>query len=60
MSKPYDGISLADAIKANRLPEFIKQAEERLKELGAEHPDSREVDAALKTAIRTAQSKGQT
>ncbi len=53
-------LTLSDAIKQNRLPEFIKQAEARLKELGAEHPDAREVDAALKTAIRTERSTDQT
>jgi hypothetical protein len=58
--KPYDGVSLSDAIRQNRLPEFIKQAEARLKELGATHPDAREVEAALKTAIRTQRSEGQT
>ena len=58
--KKAEPLTLSEALKTNRLPEFIKQAEARLKELGAEHPEARKVDAALKTAIRTAQSKGQT
>lgn len=53
-------LTLSDALKQNRLPEFIKQAEARLKELGFNHPDAREVDAALKTAIRTERSADQT
>jgi len=55
-----DLLTLSDAIKQNRLPEFIKQAEARLKELGAEHPEARAVNAALKSAIKNVQSKGQT
>lgn len=55
-----DQLSLSEALKTNRLPEFIKQAEARLKELGAEHPDSRTVDAALKAAIKTVRSADQT
>lgn len=57
ISKP---LTLSDAIKQNRLPEFIKQAEARLKELGATHPEAKAVEAALSSAIRTEQSKGQT
>lgn len=53
-------LTLSDAIKSNRLPEFIKQAEARLKELGATHPETKAVEAALSKAIKTEQSKGQT
>jgi hypothetical protein len=58
--KPYEGISLSEAIKQNRLPEFIRQAEERLKELGAEHPEAARLDAALTKAIKTKRSEDQT
>lgn len=57
---PSGGITLSDAIKQNRLPEFIKQAEERLKELGATHPEAKAVESSLSKAIKTAQSKGRT
>lgn len=53
-------LSLSEAIKTNRLPEFIKQAESRLKELGAQHPQAKAVEAALATAIKTERSEGQT
>lgn len=55
-----ENLTLSQALKSNRLPEFIKQAEARLKELGFDHPDAREVDAALKTAIKTERSADQT
>lgn len=58
--KASEPLTLSDALKQGRLPEFIKQAEARLKELGAEHPEARAVDAALKTAIKTARSADQT
>lgn len=48
-------LTLSQALKQNRLPEFIRQAEARLKELGADHPDAREVDASLKKAIQRTQ-----
>lgn len=53
-------LTLSEALRTKRLPEFIKLAEARLKELGAEHPDAGAVDAALKTAIKTARSVDQT
>jgi hypothetical protein len=46
-------LTLSQAIKQNRLPEFIKQAEEWLAKEGLEHPDARHVEAALQTAIKT-------
>jgi hypothetical protein len=58
--KPYEGISLDDAIKAGRLDQFIRDAEKRLKELGFDHPEAHQVEAALKTAIKRKQSTGQT
>ena len=33
-------LTLAQALTQHRLPEFIKQAEARLIELGAEHPEA--------------------
>ena len=53
-------LTLSDALKQNRLPEFIKQADARLKELGATHPETKAVEAALANAIRTSRSEGQT
>lgn len=53
-------LTLSDALKTNRLPEFIKQAEARLKELGATHPEAKAVEAALSKAIRTERSENQT
>lgn len=53
-------LTLSDAIKQNRLPEFIKQAEERLAELGYDHPEAKAVNAALSKAIRTERSADQT
>lgn len=55
-----DQLTLSEATKTNRLPEFIKQAEARLKELGAEHPEAKAVEAALTKAIRTPLSTDQT
>jgi hypothetical protein len=46
-------LTLAEAIKTNRLPEFIKQAENRIAELGASHPDAKEVQKLIDTAART-------
>lgn len=54
------GITLSEALKTNRLPEFIKQAEDRLKELGATHPEAKEVQALIDKAARTPQSEGRT
>ena len=58
--KPYEEISLSEAIKTNRLPEFIKQAEARLKELGAEHPEAKAVQRLIDTAARTPRPADQT
>ena len=53
-------LTLSDALKTNRLPEFIKQAEARLKELGATHPEAKEVQALIDKAARTPRQADQT
>lgn len=53
-------LTLSEAIKTNRLPEFIEQAEKRLAEIGGTHPEAKAVEAALAKAIRTEQSEDRT
>ncbi len=51
--KSSDPLTLSAAIAQKRLPEFIKQAEARLKELGASHPEAAKVEALIAKAART-------
>ena len=53
-------LTLSDALKQDRLPEFIKQAEIRLTELGATHPEAKEVQALIDKAARTPRPEDQT
>lgn len=58
MTKPT--LTLSEAIKTDRLPEFIKQAEARLKELGADHPEAKDVQRLIETAAKTPRPADQT
>lgn len=53
-------LTLSDALKQNRLPEFIKQAEARLAELGASHPEAKEVQRLIDKASKTPRPADQT
>lgn len=53
-------LTLSDAIKQKRLPEFIEQAERRLAELGAKHPEAKALESALAVAIKTERSEDRT
>lgn len=55
-----EALTLSDALKTNRLPEFIKQAEARLAELGAKHPEAKEVQRLIDTAAKTPRPADQT
>lgn len=58
--KNTDELTLSEALKANRLPEFIKQAEARIKELGWQHPEAQAVQDAINAAARTPRPADQT
>lgn len=58
--KNTDELTLSEALKTNRLPEFIRQAEIRIKELGATHPEAREVQALIDKAAKTPRPADQT
>jgi len=53
-------LTLSDALKTGRLPEFIKQAEARIAELGANHPEAKEVQRLIDTAAKTPRPADQT
>ena len=55
-----ESLTLSEAIKTNRLPEFIKQAESRLAELGAKHPEAKEVQRLIDVAAKTPRPADQT
>ncbi len=57
----YDGISLSEAISDGQLEQFIRDSENRLKELGYPRPpEAKEVEAALEAAIKKQQSEDRT
>ena len=53
-------LTLSAAIKQNRLPEFIKQAEARIKELGFDHPEAKAVQRQIDKAAKTPRPADQT
>ncbi len=58
--KASEPLTLSNALKQDRLPEFIKQAESRMKELGWLYPEAKEVQAAIDTAAKTPRPADQT